>query len=161
MYYGAPNIADFAPGENSFINMRDFESAEALAKHLVFLSENEDEYAKYFAWRKGGKAEKSATLDHIQRHSTYRDDLFCDVCDCVCNPKCTQSAGRILHYAHLPQVGPWEAPTQKHIDESANGGLHSDFTYTGNDRWQDEINGAFGRKQNVRVALHDTKDELL
>lgn len=161
VYYGAPNIADFAPGDNSFINMRDFDSAEALAQRLVFLSENEGEYAKYFAWRKGGTATKSATLDHIQRKSTYRDDLFCDVCDCVCDPKCTQSAGRILHYAHLPQVGPWEAPTQKQIDEGA-GGAHPDFTYAGGDRWQDEIDGAFGRKQNARVALHDgAHDELL
>ena len=132
VYYGAPNIADFAPGENSFVNMRDFDSAEALSKHLIFLSENEEEYAKYFAWRKGAK--KSATLAHIQRLSTSRDNLFCDVCDCVCDPACSNSASRILHYAHLPQIGPWEAPTQERIDNSGH-----PYNYAGNDRWQDEL----------------------
>ena len=156
VYYGAPNIADFAPGEHSFVNMRDFDSAEALAAHLVFLSENEDEYAKYFAWRKGGAAKKSATLDHVQRHSTYRDDLFCDVCDCVCDPVCSNSASRILHYKHLPQVGPWEAPTQDMIDQRHPHA--ADFTYDGGDRWQD---GAFGRKQGIRVPLKDARIELL
>ena len=35
VYYGAPNIAKYAPGPNSFINMRDFDSPGALLERLL------------------------------------------------------------------------------------------------------------------------------
>eukprot|EP00339_Tiarina_fusa_P002680 CAMPEP_0117013152 /NCGR_PEP_ID=MMETSP0472-20121206/10910_1 /TAXON_ID=693140 ORGANISM="Tiarina fusus, Strain LIS" /NCGR_SAMPLE_ID=MMETSP0472 /ASSEMBLY_ACC=CAM_ASM_000603 /LENGTH=299 /DNA_ID=CAMNT_0004716391 /DNA_START=155 /DNA_END=1051 /DNA_ORIENTATION=+ len=50
IYLGAPNIADFVPGERSFIHIADFESGDALAEYLTYLLDNEEAYLEYFAW---------------------------------------------------------------------------------------------------------------
>ena len=51
IYLGAPNILDFAPASDSFINALDFPSAEALSQHLIALDEDDELYMKYHAWR--------------------------------------------------------------------------------------------------------------
>lgn len=51
VYYGAPNIADFAP-KHSYINVQDFNSTKALADYLKYLDENDEAYESYFAWKK-------------------------------------------------------------------------------------------------------------
>jgi hypothetical protein len=51
VYYGHPNVINIT-NTPSFIKASDFPSAEALAKHLVYLDENVDEYNKYHVWRK-------------------------------------------------------------------------------------------------------------
>ena len=48
---GAPNIAEFAPGKNCFINVADFDSPASLAAHLERLSADEAEYGKLLAWK--------------------------------------------------------------------------------------------------------------
>ncbi len=48
--YGGANYSAHAP-PGSYINARDFESAEALAKYLHYLDFHPDEYAKYFKWK--------------------------------------------------------------------------------------------------------------
>ena len=52
IYLGAPNILDYAPAEDSFINALDFPSAEALSEYLSLLDSDDDLYMKYHAWRK-------------------------------------------------------------------------------------------------------------
>ena len=54
IYLGAPNIDDFVPGENSYINIRDFNSADDLIDYLNFLNENDSAYLKFFDWKKNG-----------------------------------------------------------------------------------------------------------
>ncbi|MEM9678624.1 MAG: glycosyltransferase family 10, partial [Pseudomonadota bacterium] len=46
IYLGAPNIDDFAPGENCFINVNDFASVDALADFLKTADP-----AQFHAWR--------------------------------------------------------------------------------------------------------------
>jgi hypothetical protein len=49
VYLGAPNVADFAPGEHCYINASDFSSARELAEFLTSMSD--EEYLRYHAWR--------------------------------------------------------------------------------------------------------------
>ncbi len=56
VYIGAPNIAAFAPGPRSYIDIRDFSSAEELWKFLVRLGDNTEQYKQYFEWKKGANA---------------------------------------------------------------------------------------------------------
>jgi len=51
VYLGAPNIDEFAPGNNSYININSFDSVKSLANYLIFLNENEAEYYEFQKWR--------------------------------------------------------------------------------------------------------------
>jgi alpha-1,3-fucosyltransferase 10 len=51
VYLGAPNIADFAPSPDSYIDVRDFDGPAGLARHLLRLSRDEDAYAGLHRWR--------------------------------------------------------------------------------------------------------------
>lgn len=52
VYLGAPNIADFAPGEHAYIDARDYPSPVELASHLRQIADDEDAYRAYHAWKK-------------------------------------------------------------------------------------------------------------
>jgi alpha-1,3-fucosyltransferase 10 len=54
VYRGAPNVADFAPGPNAFINADDFRDPEALAGHLLHLDADDAAYREYFRWKESG-----------------------------------------------------------------------------------------------------------
>jgi hypothetical protein len=51
IYRGAPNVEDFAPGADSFIDADRFRSPKDLAAYLLHLSRNPAEYERHFAWR--------------------------------------------------------------------------------------------------------------
>lgn len=51
VYYGAPNIADFAPGDHCFVDVQQFHCPRDLARYLLQVASNEDEYQAYFAWK--------------------------------------------------------------------------------------------------------------
>jgi hypothetical protein len=51
VYRGAPNVAQFAPGENCYIDAADFTSPRELAQYLNWLAGNPAEYQKYLAWK--------------------------------------------------------------------------------------------------------------
>jgi len=51
VYLGAPNIAEFAPGKDCFINVADFDGPADLANHLQRLAADEREYGKLLAWK--------------------------------------------------------------------------------------------------------------
>jgi Glycosyltransferase family 10 (fucosyltransferase) C-term/Fucosyltransferase, N-terminal len=51
VYLGAPNIADYAPGKDCFINLADFDGPASLAAHLKRISADEAEYGKLLAWK--------------------------------------------------------------------------------------------------------------
>ena len=69
--YGQANYSQILP-PHSYINIQDFPSAKALAKFLVELGNNPEEYLSYFWWK-----------DHF---SVRRDDtdimeaMFCKLC---------------------------------------------------------------------------------
>jgi hypothetical protein len=52
VYFGAPNIADFAPGRNCFIDVREFPSPQALAERLTRLANDEEAYGEYLVWKR-------------------------------------------------------------------------------------------------------------
>jgi len=51
VYLGAPNIAAYAPGEDCFINVADFDGPASLAAHLERIGGDEAEYGKLLAWK--------------------------------------------------------------------------------------------------------------
>ncbi|XP_005988092.1 3-galactosyl-N-acetylglucosaminide 4-alpha-L-fucosyltransferase FUT3-like [Latimeria chalumnae] len=57
------NYEKFVPSD-SFIHINDFKSSEELAKHLKFLDQNEEEYKKYFTWRKYIQIQNSSLQMH-------------------------------------------------------------------------------------------------
>lgn len=52
IYFGAPNIEEFAPGDNCFVNVRKFKTAKELAIHLKACLKNPVLYGQYQQWRK-------------------------------------------------------------------------------------------------------------
>nr|XP_022313367.1 alpha-(1,3)-fucosyltransferase 10-like [Crassostrea virginica] len=55
---GSPRVKDLLPANKSAIIVDDFDSIEDLAKYLKFLDENDEEYDKYFEWKKSGITNK-------------------------------------------------------------------------------------------------------
>jgi hypothetical protein len=51
VYLGAPNIADFAPAPDSYVDASAFPDAAALAAHLRALAADPAAYAACFAWK--------------------------------------------------------------------------------------------------------------
>ena len=51
VYLGAPNIEEFAPGENCFVDVRQFDGPRSLACFINQCYEDELLYAKFFEWR--------------------------------------------------------------------------------------------------------------
>jgi len=51
VYFGAPNIEDFAPGDKCFIDASHFDTPQALARYLLHLDADEDAYAEYLRWK--------------------------------------------------------------------------------------------------------------
>ena len=54
VYWGAPNIADYAPAPHSFINALDFAGADELGRYLQQVRGNRTLYESYFQWRRAG-----------------------------------------------------------------------------------------------------------
>ncbi len=51
IYLGAPNVATFAPGEHSYINVQDFPNPKTLAGYVQSLLHDQAAYNEYFAWK--------------------------------------------------------------------------------------------------------------
>jgi hypothetical protein len=51
VYLGAPNVADHAPAENCYIDIRDFAGPAELASHLIELAADEQRYDRLLQWR--------------------------------------------------------------------------------------------------------------
>lgn len=54
VYLGAPNVADFAPAEHCYIDVRDFNGPEDLAVHLRALAADDAAYGEHLAWKADG-----------------------------------------------------------------------------------------------------------
>ena len=73
VYLGAPNIDDFAPGENCFINVADWESPAGLARYLLEIASDDAAYARFLEWKtKPFRAPFSALLDRVEEHPFVR-----------------------------------------------------------------------------------------
>jgi hypothetical protein len=51
VYWGAPNIKDYAPGKDCFVNVQQFESPKALADFINECYQDDSLYSKFFEWR--------------------------------------------------------------------------------------------------------------
>jgi alpha-1,3-fucosyltransferase 10 len=51
VYRGAPNVAEFAPGERCYIDANAFRDERELADYLHYLDRNDAAYASFLAWR--------------------------------------------------------------------------------------------------------------
>lgn len=71
--YSGATLSRFLPPK-SYIDVNDFETAEDLAKYLIFLEENPSEYIKYFWWRKHYKVIR------------FGDIPFCEICEKLNQP---------------------------------------------------------------------------
>jgi len=73
VYLGAPNIADFAPGDRCFIDVAAFAGPRELATHLLELSHDETAYQEYLAWKSDGlRPEFLALLTRLEPHPLCR-----------------------------------------------------------------------------------------
>ena len=55
---------------NSYIHIKDFDDPESLAKYLLKLDKNPEEYLSYFWWQ-----------DHFQIRFEYMQKMACQICD--------------------------------------------------------------------------------
>jgi glycosyl transferase family 10 (putative fucosyltransferase) len=51
VYLGAPNIEEYAPGRQCFIDASRFDTPRALARHLMHLNADDNAYAEYLQWK--------------------------------------------------------------------------------------------------------------
>ena len=73
VYLGAPDIADYAPGEHCHIDVADFAGPKALAQRLRFLAEHDEEYERYLDWRRTGPRDAfRALVDRAAIHPVSR-----------------------------------------------------------------------------------------
>ena len=69
VYLGAPNIADFAPGEGCFIDVRQFERPQILANYINSCYEDKSLYDSFFEWRK--KALLPSFVDKVEQQHIH------------------------------------------------------------------------------------------
>jgi Glycosyltransferase family 10 (fucosyltransferase) C-term/Fucosyltransferase, N-terminal len=71
VYLGAPNVADFAPGDHCFIDVTEFSGPAAVAAHLNALAQDDQAYAEYFSWKASGPRPKFRALLNGLRSSAF------------------------------------------------------------------------------------------
>lgn len=96
--YGGGDYSQYAP-PHSYINVNDFETTDDLAKYLIFLNDNPEEYIKYFWWKK-----------HY-RLSKLRPFVMCDLCEKLNDPYYT----RTEHVYRDVNKSPWSSNTSCNI----------------------------------------------
>jgi hypothetical protein len=79
VYFGGPNVEEFAPGEHCFINVADFPNPKMLAEYLMALGKDEAAYQAYFAWR---EKPYRAAFQHLLALNAQR--AFVRLCGLIC-----------------------------------------------------------------------------
>jgi len=67
VYLGAPNLADFVPGEHCYVDVDQFNGPRDLAEYLKRAAADDGEYESYFAWKQ--QPLKKTFLDMVERVS--------------------------------------------------------------------------------------------
>jgi len=71
VYFGAPNIEEFAPGDNCFVDASRFGSPRALAAHLLELAADAGAYSAYLRWKR-----EPLRASFLERVEQVRGDAF-------------------------------------------------------------------------------------
>jgi hypothetical protein len=74
VYFGAPNVDAFSPGENSFIHARDFSSARELAEYLNRAARDDAAYRRFFDWRQ--RPPRQSLDDDFERRGVEFSNLL-------------------------------------------------------------------------------------
>ncbi len=72
VYFGAPNIEEFAPGNHCFINAGDFADPRDLGEYLRSLCTDEAAYQQFFDWKTN-----DLRADFMNRLDQVRIEPFC------------------------------------------------------------------------------------
>lgn len=73
VYLGAPNVAEFLPGNHCYINVNDFASVKDLADYLLKLDKNDELFQQYMNWKNEPLREAFvATMESIYKHPMER-----------------------------------------------------------------------------------------
>mmetsp|Transcript_2147 Transcript_2147/g.5613 ORF Transcript_2147/g.5613 Transcript_2147/m.5613 type:complete len:158 (-) Transcript_2147:285-758(-) len=72
VYLGAPNAAAFAPGPGSFIDVRQFDTPEALAAELEAVAADPERYAALHRWRLQGPSASFLRLMNLSMTRAVR-----------------------------------------------------------------------------------------
>jgi hypothetical protein len=75
IYLGAPNVNQFAPGDDCFINASDFGGPSELAEYLMELTQDPQRYDSYLAWKH--EPIKSQFNEMV---AATRTSAFCRLC---------------------------------------------------------------------------------
>lgn len=75
IYLGATNIGDFAPGDQCYINVNDWDSPESLAQYIMSVSDDCDLYESYFSWK--AKNFKPSFLNLIEKNKEHAFVRMC------------------------------------------------------------------------------------
>jgi len=67
VYLGAPNLADFVPGDHCYVDVDQFNGPRDLADYLVRAAADDIEYNSYFAWKQ--QPMKESFLSLVERVS--------------------------------------------------------------------------------------------
>lgn len=85
VYRGAPNIADYLPGDHSLVEVEDGMTPAELAARLRYLDSNDTAYMEYHAWRLQPPAAVRSTspLGLLERMSNGTRSAQCVACAAV------------------------------------------------------------------------------
>ena len=75
VYLGAPNVADFAPGERCYIDVTDFDGPQDLAGYLSRLLSQREEFLSYLAWK--AQPFRREFLDLLALQTPHPVDRLC------------------------------------------------------------------------------------
>jgi hypothetical protein len=79
VYLGAPNVADFAPGERCYIDAADFAGPRELAGELHRLACDEVAYQEFLAWKTQPLSDRFLRLADLTR-----THALCRLCAALC-----------------------------------------------------------------------------
>lgn len=85
VYFGAPNIDDFAPGDNSFVNIRNYKNPKALAQFINSCYEDEQLYAQFFEWKN-----RPLRQSFLQKAEVQKEHPFVRLCRIVDEKRMSQ-----------------------------------------------------------------------
>lgn len=78
IYYGAPNIDEFTPGNNCFIDVRGYKKPKDLADHINSYLNDENLYSSLYAWRK-----EPLNENFIKKASLVKENPFVRLCKMI------------------------------------------------------------------------------